>query len=362
VEVAPAFRLVANSQDVTDTIRQRFKSLRYVDETGSTSDTLEIDLADHDPDAPIAMPATGAELELFLGYDDQVERMGMFVCDEIELNGPPSGMTIRARAAPYEKSTGGANGLQSQKSRSWKKDTTIGAVVKKIAGEHGLTASVDPDLASVKLPHTDQTGESDSNLLVRLSYHYSAVTKPQSGHLIFTRRGQATSVGGEPMPKTGGLAPKDCTRWRVTLARRDSPGTVVAYYRDNDKAERREVKIGDGDPVKRLRMQHKDKASAEAAVKATQQKRAREEQRLTITVPGRPSLKAESILSLPASLGWRDGIAGDWLVTRVEHAIGTGEGYRCEVECERPNSHPEVVKATAGQVDDQVQDAEEVGG
>ena len=79
LNIAPAFRILANSEDITAAIRDRFKSMRLTDETGTTSDTVEITLADHDPANPIAVPPTGAELEVFIGYDDQAQRMGLFV-------------------------------------------------------------------------------------------------------------------------------------------------------------------------------------------------------------------------------------------------------------------------------------------
>ncbi len=128
---------MANSADITAAIRDRFRSLRLTDEIGTTSDTVEITLADHDPARPLATPPTGAELEIFIDYDDSPQKpMGLFVCGEIEVSGFPGEMIIRAAAAPYEESEGGRPHLKSQKARYWAKRTTIGAMVRKIAGEN----------------------------------------------------------------------------------------------------------------------------------------------------------------------------------------------------------------------------------
>ncbi|MDT9105882.1 late control protein, partial [Escherichia coli] len=116
----PNFKLLANDKNITDTILDRFVSLRYTDEAGLESDMLEIVLADHIPEKPIQVPPTGAELQLFLGYDNDSVRIGLFIVDELELAGWPGEMTIRARAAPYDKSKGGKFNLQTQKVRSWK--------------------------------------------------------------------------------------------------------------------------------------------------------------------------------------------------------------------------------------------------
>jgi phage protein D len=357
VNIAPDFLVVANGADITATILSRFKSLRFTDEAGVTADTLEINLADHDPAAPIAMPPTGAELELSLGYNGVLRKMGLFVVDEIELSGWPGTMTIRARAAPYEASTGGKTDLQTQKSRSWKAGTTIGALVAKIAGEHSLKPAVSPSLSSIALPHTDQSSESDMNLLVRLAKRYDAIAKPAGGNLVFAARGESQSVGGVELPRIT-LQRNECSDFRLTLARRDSPGTVIAYYRDAAKAERREVKVGTGDPVKRLRLQYRDKDSAKAAAQAEQRKRARGEAKLSLRFPGRPDVTAEATIILPDS--WREGVAGEWLVTHAEHYLGP-QGYNCSVDCERPNSSEEV-EGKADAVDDAEQPNVDEGG
>lgn len=357
LNITPQFRLVANSEDITAAIRDRFKNLRLTDEAGTTSDTLEVELADHDPARPIAIPPTGAELELFLGYDGSVRRMGLFVCDEVELSGWPGTMILRARAAPYEKSTQGKTDLQTQKTRSWKAGTTIGAMVRKIAQEHGLESAVSESLASIALPHTDQSQESDMNLLVRLAKRYDAIAKPAGGKLIFAKRGDGKSASGQDLPNVT-LKAGDCSRFSVTIARRDSPGTVVAYYRDVKAAKRKEVKVGDGDPVRRLRMAYKDQASAKAAAEAEQAKRARAEAKLRVSFPGDPQVTAEAKLTL---VGFRDGVDGEWLACQVEHYLGPN-GYTTSVEAERPNSNADVTKARGGQVQDEEQPATDEGG
>src|SRR5690606_9161314 len=95
-----------------------------------------------------------------------------------------------------------------------------------------------------------------------------------------------------------------------------------------------EVKVGSGEPVRRLRLQYKDRASAEAAALAELRRRARQERTLTYTFPGRPDVLAECIAVLR---GFREGVDGDWLITRAEHYIGPN-GYRCTIEAEQPNS------------------------
>ena len=354
--ITPDYRIVANSKDITDTIRKHFRSLRLRDEAGTTSDTVEITLDDVD-EAQITLPPTGAEIEVSIGYDGRTVKKGMFIVDEIELEGFPMAMTLRGRASPQTKSKGGKSDLQSQKTRSWKKGTTIGAMVAKIAKEHGLTPAVSGELSGISLPHTDQSNESDMNLLHRLAKRYDAIAKPAGGRLVFAKRGAAESVSGEEMARIE-LSREDVSSVRVTLARRDAPGTVVAYYHDRRKAKRKEVKVGSGEPVRRLRMAYPDKDSAVAAAKAEQRKRARAEESLDLAMAGVPELCAETVVILS---GFREGIDGEWLAKSAEHYIGP-QGYRCSVEGERPNSDADVKGSGADSADEGDESHTEVGG
>ena len=58
----PIFTILADQQNVTDTIRDRLLSLRITDEAGTQSDTVEIQLDDRD--AKIQWPRHGAELDI----------------------------------------------------------------------------------------------------------------------------------------------------------------------------------------------------------------------------------------------------------------------------------------------------------
>lgn len=330
--LTPGFKLVANDADITAAIRERFSSLRLTDETGVTADTLEIALADTIADKPIKVPPTGAELELWLGFDGDLQRKGLFVVDEIELSGWPSTMTLRARAAIYEGTPKGKADMQTQKTRSWAKGTTIGAMVAKMAGEHGMQAAVSASLSGIALPHIDQTAESDISFLVRLARRYDAIAKPAGGKLVFAARGEGKSVGGADLPRIT-LEPGDVSSYRMTLSTRESPGTVVSFYRLNGEAERHEVTVGEGDPVRRIRWQYPDQASARAAALAELARRERGQEQLSLELGGRADLQAEGIVALD---GFRDGVGGDWLAMRVEHELSS-RGYTCRIEAERPN-------------------------
>jgi len=347
----PSFKVIANDQNITALLAERFVRMSLSDETGFNSDTFEVTLSDTDPLKPVKIPPTGAELQVWLGFNDNLTPKGLFVCDEIELADAPSTMTIRAHAAPYDGTPNGKRDFQTQKSRSWPANTTIGAMVSKMAGEHGMTPATSPELANVQLPHIDQSAESDINLLVRLAKRYDAIAKPAGGKLIFAKRGNSKSlVSGAELPTIA------VTRAQVvpgtlnmSLVRRESAGTVVAFYRDNRTATRHQVSIGSGDPVRRLRTGFKNAAMATSAAEAELTKRARGETKLRFSMAGHPLLTAESNLIMDGT--FRAGIAGEWLITRVRHSVSPS-GYTTDVEAEKPNSDPSVKDAIHGNAAD----------
>ncbi len=331
--IAPQFRVSANEQDITAAIADRLISLRLTDEMGFQSDTLELRLADYDPANPIEKPPKGAELEVWLGYDGDVQRMGMFVADEIELAGWPGTMTIRARAAAYEDTPKGKTDLQTQKVRSWQSGVKLGDMVAKIAKEHGMQPAVAKALSGIVLPHFDQTEESDISFLVRVTKQYDAAVKPSGGKLVVAKRGDSKTTSGDAMP-TITLAATDCTAFHMVESAKESPGTVVAYWHSKAQSKKNEIKAGSGEPVKRLRHFYPNAEAATAAAKGELDKRKRGESKLTVSMPGNPNLQAEGTLVLT---GFREGINGEWLIKRAEHELDSKGGYSSSVDCEKPN-------------------------
>ncbi|MDO5101477.1 MAG: contractile injection system protein, VgrG/Pvc8 family [Lautropia sp.] len=328
----PEFRLLANQTDITATIADRLISLRYTDEAGIDSDMLEIQLADHDPDKPIQIPSTGTELVLSLGYDGNLARIGTFVCDEIELSGWPGELTVRARATPFEASKGGMSQLQTQKRRSWPKGTLLADVVRKMAAEHGLKPVIAPEMAAIRLPHLDQLDESDMHFLVRIGGRYDAVIKPAGGCLVLAKKGQAKSATGQQLPSVI-LEAGEITSYRVSLTRRDESGMVVAYWHETKHARRKEVKVGQGEPVFRLKRYFPTAEMAMAAARAEYERRARRRATLSLTLPGRTDVVAEGRVVLA---GIREGVDGQWIVSRAEHSLDAS-GLSTSIEAERAN-------------------------
>lgn len=326
----PDFTVIANDENITATIAERFCSMTITDAVGFESDTLEITLAD-DPLNPIELPPTGAELSVSLGYDGALTNMGLFVVDEIELNGWPASMTIRGRASVQTESKDGKTSLLTQKSRSWKEGTTINDIVKKIASEHSMTPQVSDSLSSLKIPHTDQSDESDLSFLVRLSKRYDAVCKPAGGKMLFVKRGESDLASVY-------VHAAQCSTYSMTLSKRESPGTVIAYWHTKKQARKKEVKVGSGEPIRRLRHWYADEATAKSAAQAELESRKRGEYKLNLSMPGDTTYSAEAPLLTD---GFRPDINGDWIICSVTHTLDKMTGYSSQIEAEKPNKSDE---------------------
>jgi uncharacterized protein len=328
--MTPIFRILADSLDVTARIADRLVSLTVSDEAGWQSDTVEIVVDDRD--ALLAVPATGAELSVSLGYAETgALDMGLYRVDEVEMSGPERQMRIRGKASDSrDKEMLGR--IKAPKSRSWH-ETTLGDLVKSIASEHGFDPVVGDALAGIAIPHVDQSEESDINLLQRLARDNGAIVKPANGKLLFVLRGEAKTASGKAMPNIA-LGPGDVDTWRVTLAERAKYRSVVARWQDQGSADLVPEQVGEGDPVYSIRHTYRDAAQARRAAEAKLDAFQRGAATLDITMPARPEVGAECTLYLA---GFRPGVDGRWVITRAEHRIEDG-GYTCSVSAEVPKT------------------------
>ena len=227
--MTPDFRIIADSEDITERIRDRLLSFRVTDEAGTKSDAVELVL--DDGEAVLVWPSPGAELEVSLGYRETgLTRLGLYVVDEVEHSGPPNTLMIRAKATNMRAS------LKAPKTRAWD-NIKLGNLVATMASEHGISPKVSGGLSTVVIPHLDQTAESDLHLLTRLARMYGAVTKPVAGNLIFVFKGEAKSASGRELTEVA-VPTSHVIQHRMTLAERGSYQSAIAYWHDPVSAKR----------------------------------------------------------------------------------------------------------------------------
>lgn len=322
----PTYKIVANKTDITKMLAGRLIELRVTDEAGYLSDELEIVI--DDSDNAIELPAMGATLEAWIGYDNNNTRMGLYIVDSVSVTGPPDRITVKAKAAFFAGKA--APRIQSHKTRTWPAGTTLGDLIKKIAADNGLGFAISKDLATIALPHTAQTDESDLHLLTRLSRRYNATIKPSEGKIVMVSRGSASSASGKAL-KSSTISRSEVTNYDYAQEKRTEGGSVSGSYYDAKQGKTVTVTAGSGEPHHRIRHKHASHSAAQAAAKAKLDRKTRGAKTLKLDMPGRVDLIAEGSIT---TINFRPGLNASWNIFKVVHTISRA-GFITEVEAEQ---------------------------
>jgi uncharacterized protein len=323
------FQVTLDGVDLTDRIAPRLISLTITEKRGERADQLDIILHDHD--GKLAIPKTAAKLKVKIGWekgDDVTPGLvdkGTFTVDEAEHSGPPDIVTIRARSAEVTKS------YRTRKDKGHK-DTTLGAIVKKVASDNGLTAHVDATLASIEIPVLGQSAKSDMAFVRDLGRKYDATATVKDGKLIFAPIGTGKTASGKSLPSIT-LTRQSGWDHRFARADRDTGKGVEAQWHDPKEAKRKTVKAGSGEKARRLKKVHATesdaKHAAESAHKRDQRKAATFDYTLAL---GRPDLAVETKVTLK---GWKAEIdAIKWLVSEATHSFTPQGGLKTSIKLE----------------------------
>ncbi|KFA33405.1 phage late control D family protein [Xanthomonas vasicola] len=317
----PQWRVVLDGTDLTERIAPRLLDLTLTECRGGEADQL--DLRIHDHDGKMALPKRGVRLAVALGWKDTgLVDKGTFIVDEVEYSGAPDIITVRARSADLTAD------IRTQRERSWH-NTTLGAVLNTLAGEHGLTPRVAEVLARTKLPHLDQANESDMNLLTRLGQRFDAVATVKGGALIFTPIGAGITATGKRL-STVTLTRRDGDQHRYSVADRDAYTGVRAYWVDKGKARRQSVLVGTDDNAKRLRDSYADETTARQHAHAELERIKRGVSKFEyVLATGRADLSPEQEVTVN---GFKSEISGmKWLISKATHTINV-TGFATQID------------------------------
>ncbi|MCL2894320.1 phage late control D family protein [Brenneria tiliae] len=233
-KTAPAYLLRLNQQDITTTISPRLLSLILTDNRGFEADQLDIEL--DDSDGQLQLPRRGAVLSVFLGWEGEaLIGKGDFTVDEIEHRGAPDTLTIRARSADFRGS------LNSRREVSYH-DTTLGAIVEQVAKRNNLAPMLADGFAGIKIPHIDQTQETDAKFITRLAERNGAIAAVKAGRLLFIRAGTGKTASGKPIPQQV-IERSSGDRHSFSLADRGAYTGVTASWLHTKEPKPKAVKV-----------------------------------------------------------------------------------------------------------------------
>ncbi len=323
--LTPRYSVLAGDDDITSAVREHLVSLRLSGSLDGSADILEIVL--DDAAGRLAVPDPGRELRVSLGYRESgLREMGVYVHVESRLDLAPSRLTVTATAADLTR--GGE--WKSQRTRAWH-DTTLGDVVERLAGDHGLQATVDASIASEPIAHIDQTAESDLHLLRRLAEHYDAAVQIRTDRLVFSSAAPVETAGTGQAIEPVTLSRKDIVRASLRQEDRSLYRAVRAVYYDVGENAAFGVVAGDGEPLHELRETYPDHARATAAAQAALDRLTRRTATLEATLQGKPAMLAGARIRIPS---WPQASDRTWSVTRAEHTVNPSRGYTTAINAE----------------------------
>jgi phage protein D len=323
------WRVTMDGKDLSDRLRPRLVSLSLSEKRGDEADQLDIVL--NDTDGMLGIPKEGALLSVQLGWKQGRDvtagliDKGSFKVDDVSHSGPPDQITIKARAADF------TSQIRNRREQSWK-NTTLGAVLKDVAGRNGLTLKIAPDLSSIALPSISLSRESEIAFLRRLGRENDAVATIKDGHLVFARKGAGTAPSGRALP-TLTIRRTDGDRHNWQRQKRDGQEGVTASWHDRKGAARKTVTMGKEEGAKKLRKIYPDEASAKRAAIAERDRIKRAPATLDMKLAlGRADAIPEARVTVS---GYKDEIdATTWLISEVTHRLDKSGGFVTDLKME----------------------------
>ncbi|WP_248915869.1 phage late control D family protein [Pseudomonas moorei] len=324
------FVLTYQQRNITRDISLNLVSLSYSDYLTDQADSLDVELEDSEGKWLDAWyPGHGDTLTLSIGWDGQPMRaLGSFEIDEIELNSPPSSVSIRALGAGIQ------NALRTTEHQAYE-NTTLDAVAKQVASRQGLelVGSIEP----IKLDRLTQQ-DSDLTFLRNLAGEYDYAFKVTGKRLVF----HAISELAKGVP-VASLVLKDLASVRLRDQITVVPKAVEVKHKDPAKKQLISYNIVNGETVavpssasktttsadtKKKRKRSASAEEAKAKAKADLARANRERTTGGWTTMGRPNLVSGNVVTLVAA----GKLGGNYLITASHHRVTRSGGYTVDKE------------------------------
>jgi len=319
--------------NITEDLKPYLKSWTYADNLSGQADDLQITLADKNQLWQDAwFPDPGAKITATIyrrnWQDDDKEEslpLGSMELDEIDVDYPPSEVTIKALSVPQSTALKGEN-----KNQAWEK-TKLSVVANDIAVAAGITlyydVSDDPEYDRV-----EQTEQTDLSFICKLCTDAGLAFKVSDGQLIIFD--EAKYEQADPVLVINRLTfPIKKYRGRATL--NDTYKACRMKYRSPKGRKNYDYTFTPTNPpntarvlVLRERFDNLNEAERKAK-KALREKNSKAWQ-FSLTIMASLSLSASNVVTLK-NFGKFD---GSWLITQVTHSQ-SGSGYETSLELRR---------------------------
>lgn len=322
----PVIQLLGPSgNDVMSALGASFLSLSWEDGAGKKTDKATLTIAG--PPSQSILPARDAQYTLLAGWSDIGPVLqGIYKVQNWSPSGDPASgdqIEVALKAADF------VDNLKQHGHKHYPAGQTFGQIVQAEAQDAGLSASVDPSLASIAMDYQLKWSRSPVDFLAELCELVGGTLKLGGGKILVMKRGGGASAGGQALApillqKTMGYG------YSCVFEPRTQHGAIAGAYIDpNGQRQLAQVSTGLDGPVYVLPHPYRSQKEAQNAAHAEAYERANNTFSGTFESPGLPTARAEAPVTL-SGFGWP--IDGTAKAESVRSQIGSDGSYTTTVE------------------------------
>lgn len=320
----PQFKLTYDQKDITTELAPYILQIAYTDVLKGESDELEVNIEDRDSRWKNGwFPGKGDKLALQIGYaGEATSNIGGFEIDEIEFNGAPDTISIRALAAGVKEA------LRTDNTVAYE-DMTLEEIATAIAKKHGykLTGKVATTKRTRRAKRITQQKEKDLAFLQRLGEAEGVIFTVKDGQLVWHDRDELDTAKTITIIKR-----TDMEHFTFRAKTANTYKACEVSYHD-PKTKKLITKsyaapgVISGDVLK---LNQRCETEDEAIIKAAAALRNSNGKQVegSITVYGNPKLRAGCNVEVQG-LGLLD---GSYQILKARHSMERGRGYTTEID------------------------------
>jgi phage protein D len=336
----PMVSVVYQGKDITTAISPMLTEFEYVDNLEGESDSLTLVVEDTKRRWQNAWyPQFGDMITVQLGYADApLLPCGDFEVDEVEFEGPPD--TVRIKAL----STGVKRSVRTHNGRAYE-NTTLADIATTVAQRNKLTLA--GTIGGVKITRVTQVYETDLTFLKRVAESYGYSFSIRGAKLCFFKRADLKAA-----TPTLTITRQQVTSFRFhDKVRGVVKAVTVSYHNPKKKTTHRHTSndpnaksnAHSADELK-LNVRVEDDHQAELKADAALDKNNEDQTGGMLTLPGQIKLMSGVNINL-SGFGVMD---GKYTVTQARHRVSRSSGYTSEVDLKRVRD-PQAAVVTGNQ-------------
>lgn len=318
----PSIIITVDGKPVSGVFLDRLISVTITDKEGTTSDTIDLSLNAGPPF--LAVPRKKAIIAAWI----EGEYFGAFTADDVELKCLSYTLSIQGKSADMR------DDLKQHRSRHWD-GATFGQVAQQIAGENGLVAQVDPEIASFagKDGYFAQLSESGLHYIDRMSRRLDAVFAIKDGKMILAKKGSGATASGVMLPTlvvTPPMIIKDTCSIKWT--ERGTYKQVRAPYHDSDEGKRKYEAAASaprGMAMLTLRHQVANEQEAKKVATAKANQLQRDSMTTSVSIIGNTGARGGATMMYAGVHPEADG--QPVIIETASHKFDKGSGYRVDI-------------------------------